>query len=369
MKPDCMKVEKWSEFIPSKQAQRDLAEGNGPYAFVRELYEMRREAKSQKTYDIIELAIKLCINSLYGKTAQRIGGTETEAPKSCCPYYAAAITAWCRAQLLWAALTNPYAVVSFMTDGIISSEKLGTLPNEKEVFEAGPAEGTIVNLGDWECLKLAGGYFLQSGVYSIHHVSGKPKDRTRGTDPHKFLLKMNLSELFERKIYPAWAAPFDLGNPYHLEIPMRTFITAGAAVASKDRFRLIGRWSEIRRRIDIHTFGVKRDFMPLELPELYLSVPPRETELPSAATVNGYQFILPELTYEEIAGQLVIGRSFRCDYLVPTAPALNPTPDLLSAPCLPDWLDPEIDDDEGAECLGLFGPEAQDTHDILVGNS
>ena len=51
-----------------------------PYAFVAELYEMRRVAKSQKEYDIVEMAIKLTLNSLYGKTVQGVGGTEDAPP-------------------------------------------------------------------------------------------------------------------------------------------------------------------------------------------------------------------------------------------------------------------------------------------------
>jgi hypothetical protein len=62
----------------------------------------------------MEMAIKLSINSLYGKTVQCVGGTEYEPPSCACPYYGSAITANCRARLLEAALLDPYAIVGFM---------------------------------------------------------------------------------------------------------------------------------------------------------------------------------------------------------------------------------------------------------------
>jgi DNA polymerase elongation subunit (family B) len=46
---------------------------------VAELYEMRRVAKSKKEYDIVEKAIKLTLNSLYGKTVQSVGGERIAA--------------------------------------------------------------------------------------------------------------------------------------------------------------------------------------------------------------------------------------------------------------------------------------------------
>lgn len=55
--PSCLKTEEWDEFIPGNDER--------PYAFVAELYEMRREAKIPipgKEYNILELAITLCLN-------------------------------------------------------------------------------------------------------------------------------------------------------------------------------------------------------------------------------------------------------------------------------------------------------------------
>ena len=93
---DCITAEEWNEFIPGNDEK--------PYAFVQELYEMRRVAKTKKEYDIVEKAIKLTLNSLYGKTVQSVGGDEDNAPSCACPYYGAAITANCRSRLVEAAI-------------------------------------------------------------------------------------------------------------------------------------------------------------------------------------------------------------------------------------------------------------------------
>jgi hypothetical protein len=44
----CIDVEEWSEFVPGNDER--------PYEFVQELYEMRRQAKPEKEYNIIEIA-------------------------------------------------------------------------------------------------------------------------------------------------------------------------------------------------------------------------------------------------------------------------------------------------------------------------
>jgi hypothetical protein len=108
---DCVEgivVEEWNEFIPGNDEK--------PYAFVQELYETRRAAKPKQEYDIVELAIKLVLNSLYGKTVQSVGGDEENALSCACPYYGAAVTANCRARLIEAAILDPYANIRPVCD-------------------------------------------------------------------------------------------------------------------------------------------------------------------------------------------------------------------------------------------------------------
>ena len=67
-----------------------------------------------------EQNIKLTLNSLSGKAAQSIGGSETNPPRTACPWYAAATTAGTRRRVMEAALQNPHAIVQFSTDGVVS---------------------------------------------------------------------------------------------------------------------------------------------------------------------------------------------------------------------------------------------------------
>jgi hypothetical protein len=355
-----IKVEQWHEFVPSPEAEQELREGRGPYAFVAELYEMRRIVKTQKEYDIVEKAIKLCINSLYGKTVQSVGGTDTAPPACACPYYGAVITANCRARLLEAALIDPYSIVTFMTDGIVSTRELKGLVNAKEIFEGDPPEGTIINLGDWEFERMAGGFFLQSGVYCIVHKSGKTKDRTRGANPMEFIIKKPLKELMLNEVLAEWRRVLDdEDDAYRLEIKLRNYVTAAAACVSEERFKLIGRWSDISRRVNIHDTGTKR-VMNGGYWNYYHSQPPAHGKL----DMNFVKKVSEQLEapVKDIAECLRVGEAFRCRFLVPFRIKENETPNELSAPCKPEWLDPDRDDE-------FMGEADLDTAEILIGRN
>jgi hypothetical protein len=344
-------VQEWSEFIPGNDEK--------PYAFVAELYEMRREAKSKKEYDIVEQAIKLMLNSLYGETVQSVGGTEDKPPSCACPYYGSAVTAGCRARLLEAALIDPWSVVCFMTDGIVTTRELKGLPRAKEVFNGEPPEGTVMELGDWEFERMQGGFFLQSGVYCVIHKNGVPKNRTRGADPMKFLFKKPLKELMVDDVLPEWKRVLegDKGH-YQLKIELKTYITAGAACASPERFKLIGRWARIERYVDIHNTGAKRDLDKCY--DDYFSGLKQKGVI-DPKFIKEVAAIL-DAPQREVAACLRAGEALRCRFLVPFLIRQNDTPDELSWPCEPEWIDPDRDG-------GFLGEEDRDTADILIGNA
>jgi hypothetical protein len=377
---DCFTVEEWDEFIPGNDEK--------PYTFVTELFEMRRAAKSKEEYDIVELAIKLVLNSLYGKTVQSVNGDEDNPPSCACPYYGAAITGNCRARLVKAALLDPYAVVCFMTDGIVTTRPLVGEPytyewispegkkeiregrrglsNAKEVFNGKPPEGVEMDLGDWEFEEMAGGFFLQSGVYCLIHKNGETKDKTRGADPRNFILKMPLKELMLDKVLPEWRGLPDPKKPsrYNLDIEIKNYVTAGSAAASDERFKLIGRWSETTRTIDIHNLGTKRGLIS-KFPEFYFSGPPvkgviKREMIEQTADVLGVPF-------KEVAECYRSGEALRCRFLVPSMPTKNGTPDDLSLPGYPEWLDPDYEEDDNEGSPWNLTDQDRDTGDILVG--
>lgn len=207
------------------------------FPWIPEMYEERRLilAKNARTgdYDMTEKVLKLGYNSGYGKTAQSVGNAG-KAPGSACPWFAAAITAGTRAQLLRGALTAPRgAMVAFMTDGIVATKKL-KLPL---------GDG----LGQWEHEECDGGLFVQPGVYSL----GK-KARHRG-------IKKDLVGAGDMKTWLSENARKGWTNGDEaVDYPYRYYCTLGGAVASEERFDLCGFWVDGRRSLALDNLGRKR---------------------------------------------------------------------------------------------------------------
>jgi hypothetical protein len=165
-----------------------------PFAFIREWFEERRRIKGEiertGKYDIREKAIKLSLNSVYGKLAQSVG-RQGKAPSVANPYYAAATTAYCRRRLLEAALLDPHSIVFFATDGIVSTRPLSGLERVRK-------RGEVVDLGDWEYCEADSGLFVMPGVYTYGKVAAdetgartiKPVTKIRGGDAKKYAAKV-----------------------------------------------------------------------------------------------------------------------------------------------------------------------------------
>ena len=131
-----------------------------PFDWVKPLYDQRQELK--QAGDLSEYAIKVGLNSLYGKTAQRVGRAEYFSLA-----WAGFITAEVRAKLARVGYEKGREkIIGFATDALFSTEKLD-LP-------------LSTDLGDWEEEKFDYGLFFQSGVYRL--VKGQEHhDRYRGS--------------------------------------------------------------------------------------------------------------------------------------------------------------------------------------------
>lgn len=186
----------WVEFIPCKHPK--------PYTKVEELYNRRLEVGK---YSALGMAIKLVLNSIYGKFAQTVGAA---------PYnnwfYASYITAHCRAQILDAIATHPgkaNSVLMVATDGVCFDTPHPTLPISKNLGEWG--EDTYTDL----CL-------FKPGVY--WHTDGKQallKVKSRGVPKKEFRQMIKAAEeqfrqlLAERpgyitgELWPAFMVPID----------------------------------------------------------------------------------------------------------------------------------------------------------------
>ena len=197
-----------------------------PFAFLHEIYRRRMQYKHAEPYDAREKYYKLPPNSLYGKMAQRVGGSETKdgwkAPSTANPYYAASITANCRRRLVEAGLLDPHSVVAFMTDGIVTTRRLEALPNVVN-------EGDERQLGDWEYAPVQGGTFLHAGVYSMRKA-GKELTKTRGVDPKRVSPNEEAGRLLVAEALEAMGKEYHPNFPIFISLPIRDLVTTGQAL-------------------------------------------------------------------------------------------------------------------------------------------
>ena len=179
-----------------------------PFAWIGELFAERARIKREEPGNVAEQNIKLSLNSLSGKAAQSVGGSDDEPPATVCPWYAAATTAGTRRRVMEAALQNPHAIVQFSTDGIVSLEPLDLPIGD--------------GLGQWEADELIcdlqgrGALYALSGVYTNYPESeGKDTTKTRGMSPGNIVraTSATIRDLLLGKFRPAWQMPCDPADP------------------------------------------------------------------------------------------------------------------------------------------------------------
>lgn len=142
-----------------------------PFGFIEPMYLKRQALKKAK--DGAHVGLKLALNSLYGKTCQRVGWSVNPKTKTIKPppfhqlEWAGFVTSHCRAIALSAALPKLDKVIAFETDALFAMEELDVPTGNK--------------LGEWEETQFDHLAYVQSGFY-FGEVDGKPFDKTRGVD-------------------------------------------------------------------------------------------------------------------------------------------------------------------------------------------
>jgi hypothetical protein len=142
-----------------------------PFAFLEDYYKQRQQLQAQK--HPAQLALKLGINSVYGKLIQQLGWERDEAGEVVPPnffnlFWASQITSLTRAKLLQLVIDNEgyEDVISFETDAVFASRRW-------TIGDFG------VGLGQWEEEELTDLSYLQSGVYAtregVSHMRGMAK--------------------------------------------------------------------------------------------------------------------------------------------------------------------------------------------------
>lgn len=162
-------LEGW-EFIENDKNLR-------PFSFILDMYKKRQELKRLK--DPAQQTVKLGMNSIYGKLAQRVGWDPVK--KRIPPFHqiewAGWVTSYTRAKIASLTMKAPMNTNSIETDGAyfnINPELLG-IKDSKE-------------LGGWEIEKYDEMCYLQSGV-AILRKDDKWTVKVRGLDKKKFTVQ------------------------------------------------------------------------------------------------------------------------------------------------------------------------------------
>lgn len=194
------------------------------FDWVEPLFDYRREIGSQGP----GYPIKLGINSLYGKLAQRKGAGRYNNM-----IWAGLITALTRSKINDAIFLNPNGIVMCATDAVYSLDPLGDLDCGER-------------LGQWEENVLDGLFIVQPGLY---WSSNKRKCKSRGLSG-SFFEKPGLTENFETT-WEYYLAQLNSGIEAVLpgvNVPVPAFIGLKLALA-RNNADLAGRWVEDTREI------------------------------------------------------------------------------------------------------------------------
>ena len=200
------------------------------FDWVRPLYEARKALGP----DLRGHPIKLAINGLYGKLAQRVGN-----PKFANLIWAGLITAQTRAALIRAAATDPESVIMFATDAIFSNRPLD--------LDLGGG------LGQWEGKEHGRLFIVQPGIYW-----GASRPKMRGVPDsvltrHTSRFESAWTDFAERDraVFPGGYVP-----PPVVAVPIRLFTGIRIAQA-RGKPETAGIWTDSPRRFDF-SWHVKR---------------------------------------------------------------------------------------------------------------
>ncbi|MGH2612537.1 MAG: hypothetical protein ACRDFB_05755, partial [Rhabdochlamydiaceae bacterium] len=215
-------VESWS-YVTSCKCK--------PFSFIPDVYSYRLKLKEEGSY--VQLAIKLAMNSFYGKVVQKVGYNEYTKKK---PTYHALtwggyITSLTRAALFDAANQKPFDTIMFATDAIYTTKKLDLPCSTK--------------LGDWDYYMYDGITIVQPGVYWVKDKN-KWLEKYRGFDPES---------LHRDKVVSLWQE-----KQTEYVASLTRFITLGSALISDRYWNDWRKWITSDRVLDLIPKGKRWEF-------------------------------------------------------------------------------------------------------------
>jgi hypothetical protein len=152
-----------------------------PFQWVKPTYDLRQSIKQADKNDMRQYALKILLNSTYGKTAQQNPFTS----KLTNFFYASYITAETRIKLAEVAFNHEKDVIDIATDGICLTCECPEL----EVSDTG--------LGEWSEERFEGALFIGSGIRQMFKENGEYETHARGltNDP-----RYNIKEEMEKNL-------------------------------------------------------------------------------------------------------------------------------------------------------------------------
>lgn len=236
MANDVTLIEGW-EFVEDDSTDR-------PFSWVEDVYETRAQWK--RDGNASQMALKLLLNSMYGKMAQRVGWEVKQGPPEWHQLeWAGYVTSLTRAKIFRAMLLahKANALIGVETDGIFSAAPLD--------LDIGP------RLGQWEAEQYDGMIYLQSGFY--FKKSGEDwTAKYRGFDKGSVSYEDAIDVL---KRWEPWT-----GDKGILTGTTTRFATMGTYINSPYGENLRNRWNTSPRELSIGGDG-KRIHRPNACPQ------------------------------------------------------------------------------------------------------
>lgn len=189
------------------------------------------------------IALKLGLNSLYGKMAQSVG-----KPRYACYVWAGMVTAGCRAMILDAIrVAQPEHVLAIATDSVMTDTSI-ELPRD-------PAKP----LGEWSnTIAEQGVLIIQPGISITYNEEGTPEYKSRGIGKKEFAAHADAAE-------QAWQQTGVLGR---FAAQSNRFVGLKSAVA-RNRYDQRCRWTPVETVLS-YSAGSKRS-MPADQMLAFLS--------------------------------------------------------------------------------------------------
>lgn len=227
-----------------------LANYDQPFEFIERTYEIRRIFKRRGS--MASEALKLGMNSIYGKLAQQAGyhGKGDRIPAYHNLSWAGLITAITRAKMYQTASRYPNQVIAFATDAIISSKDMD--------------DGNITigdGLGEWTADRMDGITIVQAGVYWLKK-GDEWQAKYRGFD------KGSLSREYLVSQWYLWDSGFQCSVCYkakgeyeecdHIHASLTRFVGLGGALMTTEFYSHWTRWETMDRRLSLVPDGKRQ---------------------------------------------------------------------------------------------------------------